>query len=307
MADAKQSTASVALSAEKARDHRRERLRMSLEVRLDNPLMVLDWLLAELSAGDSLAELWEKFHVNAVRDGREKEVADGYRHTVAGPRMRRLPPRQQAEVLMHAVDFTSGVLGDAEGATALLERVIELVPDHEDAFGRLERRLEKSMASRRLVELYARVAATPPKPPQVLATQALHRLVTIVPSDMVSDDGCRKLVTLVPVNAKLLDAIEAHCRATKRAALAAEVLEAALGIDVASDEAVKKSRRRRLIELYTGELAKPSPAIDHVERVLERDPHDSVALKAADRLMSQREVGSRAAAALQAARRARAS
>jgi tetratricopeptide (TPR) repeat protein len=304
MADPK--SRSVALAADKARELRVLRLTAILEDgRLDNPLAVLDSLLAELADGASQTQLWEKLHGNAMREGKEKEVGDAYQRTVAGIRMKRLGPREQSEVLMHQVDYVSGILGDAETASVLLERVLDVAPDNEDAFGRLEKRLEKLMAVRRLVELYARVAATPPRPAQVLATQVLHRLAPLPPSDPVSAEACKKLVALVPVNPKLLDAIDAHCRATKRAALAAEVLEKALVVDADAGDAVTRPRRHRLVELYFGEVAKPAAAIDHVEKLLERDPNDTVAFKAGERLMSNRDVSSRAAAALQAARRAR--
>jgi tetratricopeptide (TPR) repeat protein len=304
---AKPMSKSVALAAEKARELRVLRLRTILEQgKLDNPVAVLDSLLAELADGDAQIPLWEKLHENAMREGKEREVGEAYQRTVAGMRMKRLEPKGQAEVLMHNVDYVSGILGDAEAASALLERVLDITPDNADAFARLEKRLEKLMAIRRLVELYARVAATPPRPAQVLATQALHRLVTVPPSDAVSPEACKRLVALVPVNAKLLDALEAHCKATKRAALAAEVIEQALAVDVDAGEAANRPRRHRLLELYLGELARPAAAVEHVERLLERDPHDAVAFKAGERLMSQRDVSSRAAAALQAARRARA-
>lgn len=304
---AKPMSKSVALAAEKARELRVLRLRTILEEgKLDNPLAVLDSLLAELVDGDSQIALWEKLHGNAMREGKEKEVGEAYARALAGARMKRLDAKQQAEVLMHNVDYVSGVLGDAEAASVLLERVLDISPDNADAFNRLEKRLEKLMAIRRLVELYARVAATPPRPAQVLATQVLLRLVTVPPTDPISPDACKKLVALVPVSSKILDALEAHCKATKRAALAAEIAEKALALDVDAGEVTNRPRRHRLLDLYLGELAKPAAAIEHVEKLLERDPHDAVAFRAGERLMSQRDVSSRAAAALQIARRARA-
>jgi hypothetical protein len=219
--------------------------------------------------------------------------------------MKRLAADAQANVLMHAADFFQGVRGDAVTAESFLERVLAIVPGHAEAFGRLERRFEKLLDARRLLELYANVAAVPPKPVQVLATQAFNRVLQLAAKDeTLSDDACRKLLALVPTNPRLLDGLESHCRATRRPALGAELIERAL-LDEGTPEALRVPRRQRLLDLYMGEAAAPAAAIPHVEKLLERDPADANALKVAEKLLSTREVASRAAAALQAARRAR--
>ncbi|HVM70038.1 MAG TPA: hypothetical protein VM204_09435 [Gaiellaceae bacterium] len=295
---------SVALAAEKARTERVQRLKMTLERRLDNPIAAVDALMAEAAEGDARTELWEQLHAAAARDGREEALADAYAKCVAGPRMKRLPPRAQADVLMHAADYLQGVRGDATGAQELLERVLGVVPGHAEAFGRLERRLEKLLDARGLLLLYASVAGAPPKPANVLATQAYNRVLQLAGKEPLPDEACRQLVTLVPTNARLLDALESHCRSTKRPALAAALVESAL-LDGGAPEDVTVQRRQRLVELYMGDAAAPAEAMPHVERLLERDPADPNALKAAEKLLSEREVASRAAAALQTARRSR--
>jgi hypothetical protein len=296
---------SVALAAEKARAVRVQRLKAMLEQRIENPIAAIDTLIAEASEGASRSELWEQLHAAAMRDGLEAEVADAYVKCANGPRMKRLSPEAQAEVLMHAADFFQGMRGDAATAETFLERVVGIVPAHVEAFGRLERRFEKLLDARRLLELYANVAAAPPRPVNVLATQAFNRVLQLTTKDgTLSDDACRKLLALVPTNPRLLDALEGHCRATKRAGLACALLEQVLA-DETAPEAVTVQRRQRLLELYVGEAAAPAEAIPHVEKLLERDPTDAFAIKAAEKLLSAREVASRAAAALQAARRAR--
>jgi hypothetical protein len=61
--------------------------------------------------------------------------------------------------------------------------------------------------------------------------------------------------------------------------------------------------QRRLVDLYVGDAKTPASAIDHVEALLALDPSDAAMRKAAQRLLSVREVASRAASALQGARR----
>ncbi len=299
---------SVALAAEKARSERIQRLTTTLDQRLENPIAAVDALMAEAGEGDPRTELWEKLHAAAMRDGLEAELADAYTKCLNGPRMKRLAAEAQADVLMHAADYFQGVRGDAATAETILERVLAAVPGHVEAYGRLERRLEKLLDARRLLELYANVAAVPPKPVNVLATQVFNRVLQLAAKDeTLSDDACRKLLVLVPTNPRLLDALESHCRSTKRSALACELLESALRDEASADEGLTVQRQQRLVELYMGEAALPARAIDHVEKLLERDPADANILKVAEKLLSTREVASRAAAALQLARRSRTS
>jgi hypothetical protein len=295
------------MAAEKARSERVQRLKLTLEHRLQNPIVALDALMAEAGEGAAQSELWEQLHAASMRDGVEAALADAYVKCSNGPRMKRLAASAQADVLMHGADFFQGVRGDAASAESFLERVVNIMPGHVEAFGRLERRFEKLLDARRLLELYATVAAVPPKPVQVLATQAYNRVLQLAAKDeTLSDDACRKLLALVPTNPRLLDALEAHCRSTKRAVLACELIEQAL-LDETSPAALRIQRRQRLLDLYMGEAASPAAAIPHVEKLLEHNPADANTLKVAEKLLSTREVASRAAAALQAARRARSS
>lgn len=304
MSQAKTRPHSVALAAEKARSQRIQRLTTMLEQRLENPILAIDALMTEAGEGEPRTELWEQLHAAAARDGLEPVVAEAYLRCIESQRMRRLPPETQADVLMHAADYFQGVLGDAAKAEAFLERVLGIVPGHVDAFGRLERRLEKLLDARRLLELYASVASAPPKAETVLATQAFNRALQLTAKDPLSEATCKKLIALVPTNARLLDALDAHCRATKRHALSCALIEQAL-VETAPSEALMVQWRQRLLELYMGDAASPTQAIVHVEALLQRDPHDTNALKVAERLLSAREVASRAAAALQTARRSR--
>lgn len=298
---------SVALAAEKARTERVQRLRSTLDRRVENPIAAIDALMAEAGDGDPRPDLWERLHAAAMRDGLVDALADAYQKCIAGPRMKRLSPEAQATVLMHAADYCQGVRGDFATAQELLERVLRIVPGHPEAFGRLERRFEKLLDARALVLLYAAVAAVPPKAANVLAAQAYNRVLQLAGKAALPDEALTQLVPLVPQQPRLLDALETHARATKRPALACILIERALASETAEseDNDATPQRRHRLLELYMGEAASPAEAIPHVEKLLERDPADASALKVAERLLSVREVASRAATALQTARRSR--
>lgn len=295
---------SVLLAAEKARALRVERLGKTLDARLEQPIPAVDALMAELGEGASHPELWEKLHAAAARDGKEAELADAYRKCADGARMKRLAPRAQAEMLMRAADYFQGMLGDDASAETFLERVIDVMPENADAFARLERRLEKLLDSNRLLELYAKVAAVPPKPIATLANQALHRVLQLSAKAPLSEEAMKRLLALVPANPRLLEALEAHCRTTKRYAIACALIEQAL-LDEAAPEPLVAQRRKRLLQLYMGEAASPELAMPHVEALLERDPSDASVFAVGEKLLSVRSVASRAADALRNARRAR--
>jgi hypothetical protein len=295
---------SVMLASEKARDLRLARLKVSLAQKVSNPMMVIDQLMAEMSDGDPQHEMWEQLHAAALRDHCEPAMAEAYKRAIAGPRMKRLPPESQANILMNGANFFQGILGDMNAAGEMLAKVVAVAPTNDGAFNRLEKVLERDGDDRKLVELYATVAGHSSRKPEVLAQQTLLRLVKLTPATPLSDDACRKLVALVPANPKILDVVEQHCRATKRAMLGGEVIEKALAEDTVASDALTKQRRQRAVDIFIEAAAGPR-AMDHIEKLLEWDFNDPVALRGCERLMSNREVSSRAAAALQKARRAR--
>src|SRR5438309_11154081 len=99
-------------TAAKARGIRLERLRSMLEKDLGNPRAALEVLMSELRIGEPQPTLWEQFHIAAVRNGKEAELADAYRKMAIDRRLKQPPPSTYAEFLMHAADFFQGVVGD---------------------------------------------------------------------------------------------------------------------------------------------------------------------------------------------------
>jgi hypothetical protein len=289
-------------TAAKARAMRLERLRSMLDERLGDPRAALETIMAELRIGEAEAVVWERLHAAAIRDAKEEALADAYRKIAADRRLSQLPPAANAQVLMHAADFFQGVLGDAEGASGFLVAVLEVTPENVEAFSRLERRFENANDDLRLVELYGVVAATPPKPAEEMARRAF-KIVTALPAKTpLSDEGARLLLSLVPANLALLGALEAHCRKTNRLGLACDLFERAIA-NKGLPEVKVVELHRRLIEIYMGEANTPDKAISHVEALQDRDAADAQARAAAERLIPIRSVASRAAAAVQRARR----
>jgi hypothetical protein len=289
-------------TAAKARVMRLERLRSMLDGNLGNPRAALETLMGELRVGEAQPELWERLHAAAVRDAKEAELADAYKKFAADRRLKQLSPAVHAEVLMHAADYFQGVRGDGEGAEAFLVGVLEVAPSHAEAFRRLELRFEASGDELRLLELYAVVAGTPPKPAEEMARRALKIVTSLSAKTPLSDDGCKGLLAFAPANLAILGALETHCRKTDRLGLACDLFEQALSVPGLPEVKVVELRRR-LLELYMGEAGKPDRAIGHVEVLLVRDPNDAQGRATAERLIPHRKVASRAAAALQQARR----
>jgi len=273
-----------------------------IETRLDQPPAALETLVQELQIGEPQTQLWEALHGAAVRDARESGVATAYRNLASGKRLQQLQPSAQAQVFMHAADFFQGMIGDGTAAENFLLRVMEIVPGQPDAFARLERRFEAQGDKQRLIELYSLAAAAPPNGADDLVKKALNALMPLPAKTAISAEACKRFVALVPTHPSILEALEAHCKKTQRPGLACALIEQAI-LEHNLGEARVVELRRRLIELYTGEAATPNNAISHVEALLDRDPGDAGARTGAERLLGSREVGSRAAAALQKARR----
>jgi tetratricopeptide (TPR) repeat protein len=289
-------------NADKARTIRLERLRAMVDKHLDHAPAAVEALMSELKIGEAQPELWEQLHAAAVRDDQELELAEAYRKIAVDRRLKQLPPSVRTDLLMHAADFSQGALGDWDGAEGYLRNVLEIAPDHTEAFARLERHFEAAGDKLELIELYATVAATPPKPPEDLARRAVNEIAQFAAKVRLSDEACKRLMVFMPASTAILGVLDAHCQKTGRAVLACALIEEAIEKHGLSDARVLE-QRRRLIELYMGDAAAPEKAISHIEDLLRRDPNDAQARDAGRHLLSNNAVATRAAEALQAARR----
>jgi hypothetical protein len=275
-----------------------------LDTRLEHPAAAIEALVSELKIEEPQTELWERLHAAAVRDSVEPDLAAAYRTVVVGHRLQQLAPPARAQLLMHASDFFLGALGDPATAQGFLLQTLEVIPGHPEAFSRLEQRLEAARDHLRLAELYALVAVAPPRPAADIARAAVNQIAMLTPKTPLSDEACKRLLALVPASFSILSVVESHCKKTDRIGLASALLEQAL----MTFELPKKDQidlRRRLIELYLVDTGTREKAMPHIEALFEHDPVDALARTAAEKLLSHRTVGSRAAAVLRESRRHR--
>jgi tetratricopeptide (TPR) repeat protein len=238
----------------------------------------------------------------AAASGKEQELAAAYRALAAGRRLKQTSPDIAAEVLIHAAHYFQGMLGDVATAEQFLMSALAAAPTHLDAFERLEKKYEALPDKRRLLELYGKVGANPPKPAVELAGKAVNALVPMTAKTPLADDACKGLTGLGRASSSLLEALDAHCLKTGRAKLACSLIEHALQKSYLP-EALAVDRRRRLVELYLNEGEQPEKAIGHVEILLQRDPNDPAARAATKRLVSIRALADRVSAMLQDLRR----
>lgn len=288
--------------SDKARSERMQRLKESLEKKLSRPAAAIEALTSELQNGEAHPDLWEELHAAAQRDGVEADTAEAYRKITSQRRMERLSAPSGAELLTHAANYFQGVLGDADTAEEMYKRVLGVVPDRPEVYAWLARRFERNNDARGLVELYGLVASAPPTSAVELAGKAMNTIMRISASTPVSDGACRRLARLAHANPKLLDGLESHCRKTGRLPLARELFELVLEHPDLPTH-TEMGFRRRVVELYLEDASTYASAISHVEILLEHDAGNEAARAAANKLLSNREVASRAAAALHAARR----
>ncbi len=195
-------------------------LRRMLQEGLIDPTAAIDALLGELEHGELRTADWEALHAAAERDDREVELGTAYQQVLTRPRLQSLDVPRQVRVLMHAADFFQGILGDGDLAHNFLMRVLEVDPDHVEAFDRLERAFTARQDPRGLVGLYALVARNPPLPPARIAQRATEAIAALPDWMALSEDTCSRLLAIVPAGPALLDALDDHCRRTGRLHLA---------------------------------------------------------------------------------------
>ncbi|NRA33299.1 MAG: hypothetical protein HRU17_08155 [Polyangiaceae bacterium] len=289
---------------DKARTLRLQRLEKMLETKLEPPAAALEIILSEMKIGQADSALWERLHAAAARDGSDVEARLGaaYRQVIQQRRLRDLELDDQVMVLIRAADYLLGMLGDTDGAAVALTRVLEVRPTHEEAFLRIETRLKAGGDSLTIAEFYAKVVSAQKPPLPALVRKALNCVARLPGSKPLSAAACEGLLTLLPTELIVVTMLDAHCKKTQRVALACSLQETALESYELPDSAVL-TVQKNLIETYQALSDTPEKAIDHVETLLLADPANKTWRKAAEKLLSNRGVASRAAAALSQARR----
>jgi predicted protein tyrosine phosphatase len=281
---------------------RLRRLAPMLDNELDNAAAAIEILVAEAEIGEFHPELWERLNAAAARDHKETELGAAYEAVARGRRLKPLAPATQAEVLMHGADFLQGILGNGEGAAALLTQVVAVVPDHTEAFERLQRFLTEASRNSELVQLYVTVAAACAEVPVLLIGRALGLIDLLPRSESLPLETCERLVRLAGTNPRVIAVLDAHCSDRGRFSDAAALIELAIQTGALPEKDVLQLRRR-LVSLYLGNAKAPEAAIPHVEELLRADSTNEEARAAADKLLTVPSVAARAAAALIAARK----
>jgi hypothetical protein len=279
---------------------RLRRLAPMLDSALGHAAAALELLVAEAEIGQLHPELWERLHAAAARDDKEIELASAYEQVARGRRLKPLSPATQAQVLLHGANFLQGILGDGEGAAALLTQIVAVMPDHTEAFERLQRFLTATNRNGELVQLYATVAAARAEAP-LLIGRALALIELLPRSESLPLETCERLVRVAGKNTHVVHVLDSHCSDRGRFSDAAALIELAIQTGSLPDDDVLQLRRR-LVSLYLGDAKAPEAAIPHVEELLSVDGMNEQARAAADKLLTVPSVATRAAAALHAAR-----
>ncbi len=278
---------------------RLETLGQYLDDTLEHEAQVLDLLVVAQARGQANQELWDKLHAAALRDDRLTELAFAYEKLGQDRRVRIMPPPHQAQVFLHAARFFTRALGDIEGAQAALERVIALVPGHPDAFEQLKKILEEKNDQEKLVALY--LSNVGPKTEKEVALQNLRAALELV--QLTDPDKAGKIAQqIIRLDPGDVDALYAICAGLEQAGKYPELartLEQAVAAEPSGTEDRRFELREKLLELYDDRIPEVERAAPHVEEILAREPQHELARRVAARLLNNKAVGARIAAALE--------
>lgn len=276
-----------------------ENLAEVLEQPLEHEAQILDVLVMAQARGNAHPELWDKLHAAAMRDDRLVELASAYEKLGQDRRVRIMAAPQQAQIFLNASRFLLIGLGDIDGTVSALERVLTLVPGHAEAFEQLARLFGDQGDKDKLCQLHLSVVG-PKTEPEVALTH-LRTALELVPE---GDDEralkiAQQILRIDHTDEGALLALENRLAAAGKYAELARALEVAVTADPPPPPELALSIRKRIVEIYDAELPDIERAIAHVEEVLAADVHDPTARRLAERLVSHKAMGARAAHALE--------
>lgn len=270
-----------------------------LDDKLEHESQVLDLLIVAQARGQANPELWDKLHSAALRDDRLTELAFAYERLGQDRRVRIMPPAHQAQIFLNAARFFVRALGDIDGAQTALERVLALVPTHAEAFEQLRRILEDKGEIDKLVGMH--LAAVGPRTDKDVALEHLKKaleLASPLDPERASKIG-QQILRLDPSDQDALVAICASLEASGKFGELARALEHALSSEPPLPAEKRMGMRVRLLELYDDKIPEIERAAPHVEEVLAEDKDNPIARRVASRLLQNRSVAPRVAAALE--------
>lgn len=275
----------------------------ALEGKLEREAEVLDVLLNALARGALDPSAWQGIHDAARRDGRIAELAFAYESVANDRRLKNLPSAAIAEFMLHAGSFFIDVCGDVQGAISHLERALEALPTHPEAFSKLEALLHQQGETLKLVDLYRDAAAHRPRGEQVpLLRQASELLQALPGQDEKAGDTYQQILRLEPSDEIARLHLAALYRKLGRHRDVARILEQGLLVtDPTPSPENAAQMLAELVELYANQFGEIERATPHVEALLALEPTNLLARRVAEQLLGSRGVAARSAAALASA------
>ncbi len=276
-----------------------EQLASYLEDQLAHEQQVLDLLVVAQARGQQNLELWDKLHAAALRDDRLVELAAAYEKLGQDRRVKIMPPQHQAQVFLNSARFFLRALGDLDAAESSLERVLGLVPGHTEAFELLKRILDDKGDREKLAMLY--LTSVGPRTEKDIALANLRAALGLLPESDAERTMkvAQQILRLDPGDEGALAALDERLSAAGKFPELARSLEQALAADPPMPDEQRMPVHARLVELYDDKLPEVERAMPHVEALLAADPSHAGARRVASRLVTNRSMAARAAAALE--------
>jgi len=275
----------------------------ALEERPGKPSDVLDLLVMALGKGEDTAELWDKLHASAASHGQATDLAFAYEHMAQDKRVKLMQPDHQAHLHLRSAWFLAEGLEDRQGAVLAAERAVAAVPGHPEAFALLEELLAGPEGAARLARHYYDASARGAVPGERL--RLLRRAAEVLAGDQTAGDLAveveQQLFALDPADARVREDLMQRLIARGRHQQVVDILEVSLRREPPPDAAESQLLREQAMDICLGVLHDSQRALAHVEGLLALEPTHAHARKLAEELVSHRQLGLRAAAALSTA------
>jgi tetratricopeptide (TPR) repeat protein len=270
--------------------------------KLSAPGSAFEVVLRALNEKPGDLELWDRAASLAQTAGRPTDLAEAYRtHLTAAksPDGPALPEDVEIALCERAASLHDEQLGDPEGATPYLVRVLAIAPTNARAFARLKAILTAAERWSELEELYATAVKGTA---EVSARIDLLNEVALVAEDIMGDPAkaigyFESILGLDATYAPALDALEKLYERQEKWGDLAALLERRLET---APSATAGEMKLRLGRIYIDKLAAPEKALGHLEDVLRVHENDVDARQLVERLLEVPELRLRAARVLEA-------
>lgn len=285
-----------------------ETLAEALEKPLDNEAAVLEALLIAQAKGQSHPDLWEALHLAAQRDDRLMELGSAYEKIANDRRLKIMSAQHQAQVFAHVATFFQDFLDDGEAAAGAWERVAQLVPTFPGALEKADELLAARGRHERLVTLYLGLAGQ--RVDRALQLDFLRKALEHSVREAAGADAARKaaesertikiaqqILKLEPADEEALAICEERFTAAGRSADVVRLLEQAISASTDAERSVEL--RLKLVAAYGTKVPETERTVGHLEEILVRRPDEAMARALAERFLSHKILGARAAQALE--------